>query len=45
MQEAVRDLRTLIDLLLIAHEAAAYQIGFEAGKLSARTAKKGGTNG
>ena len=40
MQEAVRDLRTLIDLLLVAHEAAAYQIGFEAGKMHAT--KKGG---
>ena len=37
MQDAVRDLRTLIDLLLVAHEAAAYQVGFEAGKLAAGT--------
>ncbi|HVL66773.1 MAG TPA: hypothetical protein VM364_05870 [Vicinamibacterales bacterium] len=36
LQECVRDLRTLIDLLLTAHEAAAYQVGFEGGKLHAQ---------
>lgn len=35
-QMHVRELRTLIDLLLTAHESAAYQVGFEAGKLEAK---------
>ena len=34
LQPAVADLRILIDLLLIGHEAAAYQVGFEAGRLN-----------
>jgi hypothetical protein len=34
-QADVRDLRTLIDLLVVAHEAAAYVVGF-AGRLDAR---------
>lgn len=38
LRESVRDLRTLIDLLLTAHEAAAYQVGFEAGRLDERIA-------
>jgi hypothetical protein len=29
LRESVRDLRVLIDLLLVAHEAAAYQVGWE----------------
>lgn len=29
LRESVRELRTLIDLLLMAHEAAAYQVGWE----------------
>jgi hypothetical protein len=33
----VHELRTLIDLLLVAHEAAAYVVGFEAGRLDERT--------
>lgn len=36
LQEAVKDLRVLIDLLLMAHEAAAYQVGFEAGRMDER---------
>jgi hypothetical protein len=35
-QAHVHELRTLIDLLLVAHEAAAYVVGFEAGRLDAR---------
>lgn len=37
LQPSLRELRTLIDLLLMAHEAAAYQVGYEGGKLDAQT--------
>ena len=33
LRETIRDLRVLIDLALTAHEAAAYQVGFEAGRM------------
>ncbi|CAN5877471.1 hypothetical protein BH24ACI5_BH24ACI5_04200 [soil metagenome] len=36
LQGTVRELRTLIDLLLVGHEASAYQVGFEAGKIEGR---------
>lgn len=32
LRPCVADLRTLIDLLLIGHEVAAYQVGFESGR-------------
>lgn len=46
LQGAVADLRILIDLLLTAHEAAAYQVGFESGKLhaAARVSPRGRTH-
>lgn len=37
LRQSVTELRTLIDLMLMAHEAAAYVVGFEAGKLYERT--------
>lgn len=36
---AIQDLRKLIDLLLEAHEAAAYLVGWESGRLSAHGAQ------
>lgn len=38
LRATVNDLRALIDLLLMAHEAAAYQVGYEGGKLAAKPA-------
>lgn len=35
LQASINDLRTLIELMLIAHECAAYLVGFEGGKLRA----------
>jgi hypothetical protein len=40
-QAHVHELRTLIDLLLVAHEAGAYYVGFEAGRLDARKREAG----
>lgn len=37
LQASVTDLRQLIDLLLMGHEAAAYHVGFEAGRLERST--------